>query len=123
VKNLQKLKRASSSMHTDKVIYFPAMDTLSKFISNVFGRELSGGYAILFLTFVLACIGFVIWMIYYAVAKKGISELSNISWLSLKDTFKYTMITVVTITVFSAVLFFFDFGVDKIVNIIIENAK
>ena len=99
------------------------MDSLSKFISDVFGRELSGGYAVLFIVFVLTCIGFLIWMIYYAIAKKGIDELSNISWLSLKDTFKYTMITVVTITVFSAVLFSFDFGIDKIVNIIIENAK
>ena len=99
------------------------MNFASKLVENVFGLTLSPSYALIFLSFVLFCIGFIIWAIYYATVKKAAAELSNVTWLSLKDTLKYTSITVLTIMVFSLILFFFDTGVDKLINSIIQNGN
>jgi preprotein translocase SecE subunit len=99
------------------------MNFASKIVSIAFGLDLSSGYATIFLLFVVFCVAFLVWMIYYATAKKALVELSNVSWLSFKDTFKYTGVTVLAITLFSTVLFIYDLGLDKIVNVILNNAK
>lgn len=99
------------------------MNFASKIVSDVFAKQLSGGYAWLFLAFVAFCIGFVIWAIYYATVKKGITELTNITWLSFKDVVKYTLLTVGTIIVFSGILFVYDLVLDKLLNLILKNAK
>ena len=99
------------------------MDFLSKIILEIFGKNVSGGYSILFLIFIISCIAFLIWAIYFATTKKALLELTSISWLSLTDTAKYTTITVISIIVFSAIFFVYDFGIDKVVNVIIQNAK
>jgi preprotein translocase SecE subunit len=99
------------------------MEQVSSLVNTLFGKSLTGGYALLFLTFVLLCLAFVIWAIYFATVKKAAVELQNITWLSLKDTLKYTGVTLVSIVIFSSILFVYDFGLDKLVNVIIENAK
>jgi preprotein translocase SecE subunit len=99
------------------------MGFASEIVKSLFGKELSAGYALLFLSFVIFCVSFVIWAIYYATVKKGVSELSSITWLSLKDTLKYTGITVMSIVIASGVLFVYDFVLDKILNVIVKNAK
>jgi preprotein translocase subunit SecE len=99
------------------------MGFASEVVKSLFGKELSGGYALLFLSFVLICVSFIVWCIYYATVKKGVSELSSISWLSFKDTLKYTGIAVMAIVVTSGVLFAYDFVLDKILNVIVKNAK
>jgi preprotein translocase SecE subunit len=99
------------------------MGFASEIVKNMFGKELSGGYALLLLSFVLFCIGFVVWAIYYATVKKGVAELSSITWLSFKDTLKYAGITVMSIVIASGILFVYDFVLDKILNLIIKNAK
>lgn len=99
------------------------MEFASRIVNTLFNKQLSGGYALTFLLFVIFCIGFLIWAIYFAIVKKGASELQNITWLSAKDTLSYTSITIISIVIFSTILFVYDFGLDKIVNIIIENAK
>ncbi len=99
------------------------MELATKFIHNVFNKDLSGGYAVTFILFLLFCLGFIIWAIYYATVKRAVVELGRVSWLSLSDTLKYTGITVFSIVVFSGILFAYDFGLDKILNVIIKNAK
>jgi preprotein translocase SecE subunit len=99
------------------------MGFASQIVNSLFGKDLSGGYALLFLSFLLFCIGFVVWAIYYATVKKGVAELSAISWLSLKDTLNYTGLTVMSIIVASGILFVYDFVLDKILNVIVKNAK
>jgi preprotein translocase SecE subunit len=99
------------------------MDVASRIISELFNKELHGGYAVLFLVFVGICIMAIIAGLYYAIGKRAVNELGNVTWLSLKDTIKYSAITIITITVFSTILFAYDFGLDKVVKLIIENAQ
>ncbi len=99
------------------------MDFLSDFVQNVFGKELTAGYATLFLVFVIICVGFTAWAIYYATYKGALSELARVSWLSMKGTIVYTSITVGVIVVLSLVLFAYDSGLNELVNIVIENAS
>lgn len=99
------------------------MEFLSKIIQNIFGLSLSGKLAVIFAVFVLICVASVIWGLYYAFGKRAVNELSNISWLSLKDTVKYSTVTIVALVVSSGVLFAYDFLLDKVVKVIINNAK
>ncbi len=99
------------------------MGFASEVVKSLFGKELSGGYALLFLSFVIFCVGFVVWCIYYATVKKGVSELTSITWLSFRDTLKYTVIAVMAIIISSGILFAYDFVLDKILNVIVKNAK
>lgn len=99
------------------------MDFVSNLVKTLFDKELSPTYAFILLAYYLAIIIFVIWAIYYATVKKAAAELPNITWLSLKDTIKYTSITLFSIVIFSSILFVYDFGLDQLVNLVIENAK
>ena len=99
------------------------MNWATELVKTIANIELSPNYAYLFLAFVLFAIGFVVWAFYFAVFKKAITELGNISWLSFRETINYTTLTVACIVVFSTLLFGYDFLLDKLVNIIIQNAK
>ena len=99
------------------------MNWASQLVKTISGLDLSANYAYLYLTFIVLTIGFVVWVYYFAVFKKGVWELTNISWLSLKETVTYTLLTISTIVVFSTLLFGYDFLLDKLVNIIVQNAK
>ena len=99
------------------------MNWASDLVKTISGLELSPNYAIVYLLFVLMVIGFIVWCYYYAVFKKGASELKKITWFPMKDTAKYTILTVVTIIVVGGILFSYDFLLDKLVNIIIQNAR
>lgn len=98
------------------------MNWASDLVKLISGLELSPNYAIIYLLFVLTVIGFIVWGYYYAVFRKGARELKNITWFSLKDTAKYTLLTVATIVIVGGLMFSYDFLLDKLVNIIIQNA-
>jgi len=95
----------------------------SKLVSDLFNKDLSNGYAVLFLVFILICILSVLGGIYYATRKKAIHELGDVTWLSFKDTVKYSAITIISLILCSSILFVYDFSLDKVVNLIIQNAK
>lgn len=99
------------------------MNWATDLVKIISGLELSPNYAYLYLLFVIVTIGFVIWAYYFAVFKNGVQELTNITWLSLKDTVKYTLITIFSIIVFGMILFGYDFILDKLVNTIIQYAN
>jgi preprotein translocase SecE subunit len=99
------------------------MNWASQLANTIAGLELSPNYAYLFIAFVVFVIGFIVWVYYFAVFKKGVTELQKITWLSLKDTVSYTLLTVFSIVVFGGILFGYDFLLDKLVNIIVQNAK
>jgi preprotein translocase SecE subunit len=99
------------------------MNWASQLVKTISGLELSPNYAYMYIAFVVMTIAFIVWVYYFAVFKKGAKELSNITWLSLKETLSYTTLTIFTIVTFSTLLFGYDFLLDKIVNIIVQNAK
>lgn len=99
------------------------MNWATELVRIISGLELSPNYAYIFLAFILFTIGFVLWAFYYAIFKGAIKELTNISWLSFKDTVTYTTISIVVIVIFSTLLFLYDFILDQLVNIIIQYAN
>jgi len=99
------------------------MNWATDLVKTISGLELSANYAYVYLLFIVITISFIVWAYYFAVYKKGVKELTNITWLSLKDTITYTLLTIFTIVLFGAILFGYDFILDKLVNTIIQNAK
>lgn len=99
------------------------MNWATELVKTISGLELSPNYSYVFLSFVIFTIGFIVWAFYFAIYRKGLQELSNVSWLSLKDTVTYTVLTVVVIIIFSSLLFVYDFFLDKLITIIIEYAN
>ena len=99
------------------------MNWATELVKTISGLELSPNYSYVFLSFVIFTIGFILWAFYFAVYRKGLQELGNVSWLSLKDTVTYTVLTVVVIIIFSSLLFGYDLLLDKLITIIIEYAN
>lgn len=99
------------------------MDRVSDLIQQLFGLELYGEILVLFLIFLAICIGFAVWAIYYAIGKRAIDELGKISWAGYKKTLLDSTFILVTIVLVCFILFGYDFGLDKIVDVIIQNAE
>lgn len=99
------------------------MNWATDLVKAISGLELSPNYAYLYLLFLVITISFFVWVYYFAVYKNGVRELSNITWLSFRDTVKYTLVTIFTIFVFGMILFGYDFILDKLVNTIIQYAN
>jgi preprotein translocase SecE subunit len=99
------------------------MDRISDLIQQLFGLELEGELLIIFLIFLAICVTFLAWGIYYAIGKRAIDELGKISWASRKKTLVDSTFILVTIVIVCFILFGYDFGLDKIVDVIIENAE
>lgn len=89
----------------------------------ILGKELSADYAVIFLLFVIFCISFYLWSIYFAIRKNALNELKSITWYSFKDTLLTTLVVVISILVSSLILFAYDFGLDQLVNLIFNYAK
>ena len=98
------------------------MNWAQELVKTISGLELSPNLSYLYLTFVASVIGFIVWAYYYAVFRKGISELGKVSWFPFKSVASYTIMTIVIIVVFGAILFGFDYLLDQLLNIIVTNA-
>ncbi len=99
------------------------MNWATELVKTISGLELTPNYAYLYLGFITVTIGFAAWMVYYALFKGAVKELDYVEWLSLKDTVKYTVITVIAIVIFSSILFGYDFLLDQLVSTIIQYAN
>lgn len=99
------------------------MNWAQELVKTISGLELSPNYAYLYLFFILTVISFVVWTYYYAVFKKGITELGKVTWLPFKSTVTYTLLAVSVIIIFGAILFGYDYLLDQLLNIIVSNAR
>lgn len=95
------------------------MNWAQELVKTISGLDLSPNYSYLYLTFVATVIGFIVWAYYYAVFKKGINELGRVTWFPFRSVVTYTVLTVIIIVVFGAILFGYDFLLDQLINIII----
>lgn len=89
----------------------------------ILGKELPFDYSILFLTFVLFCVIFFIWSLYFIIKKGAFEELRKIEWYPMKDTFFTSINVVIFIVISSVILFSFDFVLNQLVSIIFNYAK
>lgn len=89
----------------------------------ILGKELPNDYSLIFLSFVLFCIIFFVWSLYFVIYKGGIEELKKIEWLSFRDTFITSINIVLFIVISSLILFGFDFVLNELVNLILTYGK
>lgn len=89
----------------------------------ILGRELPFDYSLIFLGFVLFCVIFFIWSLYFIIKQRAFEELRKIEWYPMKDTFFNSINVVIFIVISSIVLFSFDFVLNQLVSIILNYAK
>jgi preprotein translocase SecE subunit len=99
------------------------MNWATELVKTISGLDLTPNYAYLYLVFIAVTIGFIAWTLYYALLKGAVKELDYVEWLSLKDTVKYTVITLMAIVLFSSLLFGYDFLLDQLVSTIVQYAN
>lgn len=99
------------------------MNLITDITKLILGKELPFDYSIIFLTFVLFCVIFLIWSLYFIIKQRGFEELRKIEWYPMKNTFFTSINVVIFIVMSSVVIFSFDFVLNQLVSIILNYAK
>ncbi|UOF91878.1 preprotein translocase subunit SecE [Fodinisporobacter ferrooxydans] len=50
--------------------------------------------------------------------KEGVSELKRVRWPNRKQTINYTAVVIITVLFLSVVVYLFDLGISKLLNLI-----